>query len=584
MGKVPAVMSDLVIGGGRRVKVQRPLRSAAIAVALVGTCILVAYFIYQRAVAYVHPGGNVPDAPLVMTEDRSPESGTRLTFGGASLSDAGEITVLRLVGDPHTLGASHGRLLGAAVSQVADGFSPTITHTVSRGGFFGRFTYGTRLRWGHRYIDDGIPGHQLLEIAGVLRGAKKSAGRAPGWESFVRQQAALDVGVPAPWSSGNALRAVARSMSFITTLRGTSGDRLLVGRSFSLPGAGDGGDAAAEAMTVSFIKADGVLPYASIGWPGLIGVVSGINSEGIAVMVHPVRTSDVRITRTAQPATLLARDILENARTLDDAIGVLNAANVLGSALFVIVDGNARQWAVVERSPESISIDRNPSPTAVTDILQAEAFDEDAENDRAKRTRPSAMRGARIKRLLKSEPPSTPDEAAALLRDTRSNSGAPLPAGHRGAVDDPSAVHTALFDASGMVLWVADSRGAGGRFRAFDLRYELRGEGTRPAPPADLPAAAEYDPARAAAVNAARGDLRAARRAWSSGKKRRARELVQRALAHAPNLPEALKLAGDLARKSKEIDEAMQYYQRYLDVGPDDMGAKQEVEALISNH
>jgi hypothetical protein len=498
----------------------------------------------------------------------------------SSLSHAGSITVLRLAGGPAQLGVAHGRLLGDQVAEASAPLVPTITEAVSRDGFLGGLAFDMRLRWRYRFLDDAIPGHQLVELAGVLDGARRTTGSAPDYEPFVRQQAALDVGVAASWSSSAGFRTVARSLSFVTTLRGASGDHLLIGRSFALPGAADGGDAAAQRVTLSLVKADDVLPFASVGWPGLVGVVSGINAKGIAVMVHPVRTRDVVLTRQAQPVSLLARDVLENADTLDEAISIVQHASPLGAAAFLIVDGTARTWAVVERSPTQFAVHRSPAPAVVGDVLAGEVFAEDPENDRARRIQPVSMRQRRVARLLQTRA-EAPADVVAMLRDHRDLSGAPLPPGHRGAVHDMGAVHTALFDASAMVLWVADGPGAGARFRAFDLRYELSGEGARPAPPADLPADSELDPSVAQQVRRARGALREARQAQRRGQPDRAGELVQRALAHAPRLPEALKLAGDLARASNQREAATQYYERFLDGVPDDLGAEAEVRAIL---
>ena len=616
-------MTDLVIGARRFSPQRNNLRSVAIAVALGLVCLLVANFIYDRVVSYTEPDVSVSEAPLAMKgpgaapgnasgpapgqepgqapgqePDGSPgeasgmtdaaalgqhaagQGGALLAYGQSSLGHAGSSAVLRLRGTPQELGAAHGRLLGSAVAAPSDALGSTIAHTVSGKGIFGRLTHDVRLRWRYRFLDDGIPGHQLVELAHLLGGARASDQRGLDYESLVRQRAALDLGVPAPWSSGAAFRAVARSLSFVSTLRGTSGDRLLVGRTFALPGAADGGDAAAGHITVSFVAPRDVIAYASVGWPGLVGVVSGINAEGIAVMVHPVRTRDVELTRPAQPMALLARDVLENARTLDDAINILQHATPLGAAAFVVVDGNSRQWAVVERTPSRFGVRRN-QPAVVTDLLTGESFADDPENDRAARTRPSAMRAQRVQRLL-GQRPAEPADLAAILRDRRSPAGVPLPLGHRGAIRDVGAVHTALFDASAMILWVADGPDAGAHLRAFDLRHELRGEGARPVPPGDLPADADYEPSVTRQVRVALADLRQARRHWQAGRTRRAREMVQRALAHAPKLPEALELAGALARASGDRRTAQRYYQRYLDVGPDDLQAEEEVRALLS--
>lgn len=572
-------VADIIVGG-RRPNPQRNFRGIAIAVALFAVCVLVAYFIYQRVVSYTEPKVAFPRAPLVMLEEGASDTGTRLGFGASSLSFEGTLAVLRLRGRPPHLGTAQGRLLGARVSRSSRPFGVNVGSTIERGGFFGSLTYDARLRWRWRFLDEGVPGHQLVEIAGVLRGTERSVGSAPSYEDFLRRQAALDVGRAASWSSNASFRTIARALSFITTLRGTSGDRLLIGRSFALPGTGDGGDAAADNVTVSFVKPDGVIPYASIGWPGLVGTVSGINAEGVAVMVHPVRTRDVKLSlQEAQPIPLLARDVLENAHSMDEAAKILQHAKPLGAAAFLIVDGNARTWALIERSPQHYAIQHQPGQAAVTDVLALDGFADDPENDRARRIQPALMRQKRVKRLLRTRP-SEPSDVLAALRDHRDPAGAPLPLGHRGAVHDVSAVHTAVFDASGMVLWVADG-GAEGRFRAFDLRYELRGEGARPAPPADLPADPEMDPSSARRIRVARRALREARRARRDGKSKRAVELTQRALTYAPDLPEALLLAGDLARARADHEAAVRYYRRYLEVGPDDFGVEAEVRAFL---
>lgn len=575
-------MSDLVIGT-KRPSTPRTVRGVAIATLVVLVALMVTYFIYQRVVSYAMPGGSVSGSPLLVDSIESGLIDAKLSFDDSAMSYSGRITVLQLVGDPHTLGASQGRLLGDSVSDVSRSVSPTIEHIVSKSGMFGATTYQARLRWRLRHLDNGIPGHQLKETAGVVRGTRRTAGDAPSYESFVRQQAFLDIGAAVPWSSGHAFRAVARSLSFVTTLRNVRGDRLIVGRSFGLPGTADGGEATAKRVVVSFVHPKGVTPYATVAWPGMVGVVSGINAHKIAVMVHPVRTADIKVSRKAQPIALLARDILENAHTLDEAIKILEHNEPLGAAAFVIVDGNARQWAVVDRSPGQVAVTRKPRVRVVTDLLRGEAFKDDAENDRARRTRPSLMRARRTAKLLRAQAPKTPLEAVAILRDAKAVDGSQLPLGHRAAVQDLSASHTALFDASAMVLWVCEGPGASGRFRAFDLKHFLRKEGAPPTAPADLPADKDFDASAGRAVLEARAYLRKARRLWRDGERRRPRELVQRALARSPDLPEALRMAGDYARKRKDRKTAHKYYQRYLQRGPDDLAAAEEIKALLRN-
>jgi isopenicillin-N N-acyltransferase-like protein len=568
-------MTDLVIGGGRRYHSQRNLRSVAIAVVLGLASLVVVYLLFDRMVTYVEPDTAVSESALEL--EGAPGRASRLGFEGSSVSQVGGLTVLRLSGPPAALGAAHGRLLATELSAQHAALAPLLRHAVASQALFDGLTHDWRVRWRYRLLDDGIPGHQLVEIAHVLEGARQAAEDVPEYEPFVRAQAAIDLGQPAPWSPGADFRATTRATSFVAALRDPSGDRLLVGRSLALPGAADGGDAAAARPLVSFVRSPDVIAFASVGWPGLVGALTGVNAEGIAVLVHPVYAAGAERAPAAQPAALLARDVLENAHSLDDAIAVIEHAAPLGAAAFMLIDGPERTWAVVERSPAKSSVRRN-EPAAVTDVFTSDAFADDPENDRATRMRPSLLRARRADKLLRGRL-AGPADALAILRDDRDASGAPLPLGHRGALRDPSAVHTVLLDASTMVLWVADGPDAGGRFRAFDLRHEL---GNAPAaPPEDFPALTEDEPSAARGVRRARAHLRRARQMAGAGQVSRARELVMRALILRPDLPEALILAGELARQAGDREAAESYFRRCLEIGLDDLGAEEEIRALL---
>ncbi len=574
-------MSELVIGA-RRPGQHRRLRSAGIALLLALIAGTVSYLIYGRVVSYSEPSGGMPSGPVAVRPAAEAGSSPELAWGECSLSHAGELAVLRLVGKPHTLGACHGRLLGAdAVSRVTVSLARTIDETVPDEGLLGGMFWGARLRWRYRLLDEGIPPEQLAEVGGQVHGAER-AGSAPSFETAVRAQAAIDLGEAPAAAPGRAYGAVGRGLSFVVTAGGgggkpaaaaETGSALLIGRSFSLLGAADGGEAAAAARVVSFVQHEGAIGYASVGWPGLVGVVTGMNAEGIAVMVHPTATSDVRATRAAQPVALLARHLLEHAKTLDDALKVIESAAPLGAAGFLVVDGRRGQVAWVERSPGKTRVTRGPSPPVAGDFFITEPFLDDPDNDRSRRTRPSATRTTRAAELARKAPAASPDAVVAILRDASTAAGAPLPPGHRGAIDDPEAVHVVVLDPAQGILWVAEGPGGGGRFRAFDVKRELAAETARPRP-VDLPADAR-DPAVAAQVVLARRDLRGAR-------EHRDRERAARALARRPDLPEALLLAGQLAQAAGDRAAAKELFTRYL-TAPDDPSAVDQVKALLDD-
>jgi isopenicillin-N N-acyltransferase like protein len=568
-------VTDLVIGA-RRAGGKRALRGVGVLVVVIAALAVAGLVGFRRLVTYPTPDGGISSA--APTAERHASGEPRLRYHDSSLAFAGDLAVLRLSGDSISLGSARGALLGEAMVESLDPLLATLDRAAFAGGVVGRALRGPRTAWRYRNLDRGIPGHHLVELYGLSLGASVQPGPAPDYKALVRAQASLDVGATAT-GADPSFRWVGRALSVATTLDQSGGERLVIARSFELPGAADGGTSAAAHRTVAFVHPEGAISYASVEWPGWIGVVSGVNAEGIAVMVHPAKTAEIDPTSGGQPAGLLARDILEHARSLDDAIGVLRAAEPLGAASFLVADGATRSVAVIERSPGVVAIRRDVTSSAVTGILTAPAFADDPENDRAARTWPEPQRAERAAEILAAAPLATPADAAALLRDRLGPRAARLPAGHRGAIDDPAAAHVAIFDVTGMVLYVADGPGALGRFRAFDLRHELRGEGSRAAPPPSI----EADPAaaEAGAVLGARASLRAARVAEAEGRPREAWRRVQQALGRAADLPEALLLAGELTEARGRDEEAEDLYRRYLEAGADAPRTRETIRARL---
>jgi isopenicillin-N N-acyltransferase-like protein len=569
---VRPAMPDLVIGG-RRSRRQHVVRAASLAGALAVAAVIVAWFIYRRSVSYDAPGGAVPAQPVTAVR-AAPGAPPVLRWGDAELAWLGGIPVLRASGSPHAIGAAHGRLLATQVGEAAAPLSGAIRDAVRATWF-----RAIRTEWRYRFLDDGQTEADRSMTAGIARGAA-AGGVDVGYATLLRDQAALDVGVPSATTAEGEQRTLTRALTFVTPQGGPVPGRVWVGRSFALPGLGDGGDAAARTPLVSLIKPAAGIAWASVGWPGLAGVVTGINAEGIVVCVHPVRAGDIRPTRTARPIALLARDVLETSRDLDAAIKLIETTATLGAAAYVIVDGKTGRWAVVERTPGRAQAIRAPAELAVGDVLAAPAFANDPDNDRARRVLSSVDRTRLANRLLRT-PPADLAAAAAVLRDRRTLDGAARPAGHRGVIEDPAAVHVVMIDPAALVIWVADG-GPGARMRAIDLRHELRGEGDRATPPADIAADPEVDADRDTHLRAARAELRLARRALADRRVATADEHAARALARAPQLPEALELAALIARARGDTAAAKAAITTWLDVGADDPQVAEELRSLVN--
>lgn len=565
-------MPDLVIGG-RRAGVARPWRAAVIVIAMIAVAVVVAWFIYRRTVVYEVPPGEV-HGEITWSP---PAAGTApsVAFGRASLSWLGGIAVLRAAGDPHEIGASHGRLLAPWLRPFAAAAAPSIAGTVSEEGMLGGLTHGMRLAWRWRFIDDGVTEPDRRLVAGLARGATAS-GVALSYDQLLRDQALLDVGAPSPRSDHAEQRAIAHGLILIGP-QAQMPSRVWIGRAVELPGLDDGGDSAIPVVTLA--RPEGRIAWAGVGWPGALGVVTGINAEGIAVLVDPARTIDVRVTRTARPLGLLARGVLEQARTLDEAVKLIESTPTLGSAVIAVVDGTSGKWVQIERTPSKAIVERSPRSPALGDVLTTNALSGDPENDRARRMLPTPSRVERAAKLLRA-PLGDPAMMAAILRDRRAPDDALRPPGHRGAIADGRAVHSVVLDPASLSLWVADPR-ASGRMRALDLRHELRDEGDRPAPAADIPAEIDTD-VPADVLAAARAELRAARTALAAGDRLRAAEACARARARAPTLPEAIELDAIIAQARGDLTRARAAFQTWLDGGPDDPRGEERARAALA--
>jgi isopenicillin-N N-acyltransferase like protein len=565
---------DLVIGGSRRIGTPRPWRAGVIAVAMLGVAVIVAFFIYRRSVAYDMPGGEVRGE--VTEVQAAPAAPPALVYGAASLAWQGSIPVLRVAGDAHAIGAAHGRLLAPLLAAQARACVPSIDRTVGRGGLFGNVLHGMRLAWQWRFVDDGLVDPDRRMIAGMTRGAAASDVDL-SYDDLLRDQAVLDVGVPSPRTPEADQHSIAASLSIVAK-QAAAPTHIWLGRTFALPGLDDGGESALPVVTLA--RPDGRIAWAGVGWPGSLGVVTGLNAFGIAILVNPVRTAEVRTTRTARPIAMLARAVLEQAKTLDEAIKLVESTPTLGAALFVLADGASGTWVIVERTPAKAILERNPHQPAFGDTLTTNALASDPENDRARRMLATASRVDRATRLVKNP---LPDVAtlAGILRDQRAVDDAPRPPGHRGVIEDGRAVHTVIIDPATLTLWVADPRSAN-RMRAFDLRFELRREGDRAMPPPDIAPDPSTDPDRAAELAAARADLRSARAALADGDSTRAAEYGARARAHVPFLPEALELLAFVELARGDGAAARSLFQQWLETGPDDPKGEERARALLA--
>lgn len=119
----------------------------------------------------------------------------------------------------------------------------------------------------------------------------------------------------------------------------------------------------ADKYSVVFIyHPEGRYQFAAIGWPGMIGVLSGMNEHGLAL-------ANMEVTRgprlpTAMPYTLLYRSVLERCKTVKEAIDYLDRTPRQTSNNLMLMDAGGDR-AVVEITPEQITVRRAADDAAL---------------------------------------------------------------------------------------------------------------------------------------------------------------------------------------------------------------------------
>ena len=242
-----------------------------------------------------------------------------------------------------------------------------------------------------------------------------------------------------------------------------------------------------ESKAVFFVAGDGKIPFASVAWPGLVGVVSGMNREGVAAVVHGARAGPTRT--TGEPVVHELRRVLESARTTEEAVRALGETEPLVSHIVVVSDAAGRA-ASVERIPGSPPFVRPLGERdVVTNHLEGPS-QSDPKNLRVRETSSTLPRRARGDELVRAPgPPVDAARALSLLRDRSGAGGVPLALGDRRAVDALIATHAVIMETAARRLWVSESPHMLGRFLAFDLQAAFADDGASPpAPPAVLPA------------------------------------------------------------------------------------------------
>lgn len=372
-----------------------------------------------------------------------------------------------LRGDPDAIGSAHAALLYPRMVEnegiLMHRFEQAVPNRLARALLMDL----AKLRF--RGVDAGMSPDRLREIAaGALAfDPDPYADTLPTYQRFLYLNALYDISL----SFEHSPLVGCTSVGFHGSAKPDGG--ALLARAFDM----EVDDVFDRGKAVFLVHEDGKLPFASVAWPGLVGVVSGMNVEGVAVVVHGARAG--KTATVGEPVVHALRRVLSEARTSDDAVRVLAESPPLVSHLVVVADARG-DVSVVERLVGVPPTVRHlPERGAVTNHLEGPARD-DPKNRRIVAETTTLARRTRADELVKrARAPVDATAALAILRDNKAFGDAPLPPGDRRAIDAHIATHGVIFDTHTKTLWVSVAPHLSGRFVAFDLTRML-GDGYEP--------------------------------------------------------------------------------------------------------
>ena len=253
--------------------------------------------------------------------------------------------------------------------------------------------------------------------------------------------------------------------SFATWGTQSADSSLLIGRNFDFYV----GDAFAENKQVAFYVPEQGYRFASVGWPGMIGVLSGMNETGLTVTINAAKSAVP--TGSATPISILTREILQYAATIDEAFAIAQKRETFVSESILIGSAKDGKAAIIEKSPEKTVLftGKEANRLICTNHYQSEEFSKDERNMENIRTSDSPYRFARLTELINEDLPIDVSKAASILRDHKGLQNTDLGLANEMAINQFIAHHSVIFQPEKRLMWVSTSPWQCGKYIAYDL-------------------------------------------------------------------------------------------------------------------
>ncbi len=228
------------------------------------------------------------------------------------------ITVIYLKGSPYQMGFIHGRTLKNDIHALYD----SLLASVSQYGSL------TLLDIAYRQLEPFIPQAYKDEMRGLADGAEIDLQTVHRVHA-IPDVSEMDCSFFAAWgkatTDGNLYQI--RALDYAT------------------------GWHLQEHPAILVCEPDSGRRFVNVGWVGFIGVVSGMNADGLAVSEIGESFDKAHQTMAAEPMPFLLRDVLQYSGSLDSAVRRISTAHRTSSFLYCVGDSKIPAARAFKTSP-----------------------------------------------------------------------------------------------------------------------------------------------------------------------------------------------------------------------------------------
>lgn len=363
-----------------------------------------------------------------------------------------------LHGDPLNRGVAMGRLSQDLLFYQEKVFVDQIKEIVPSEGYLKFLRFFTIIF--NRNLGEYIPDEYRNEIYGIsLSCTNEYNFIGTPYERQLNYHAAHDIG-----HTMQEYMLVGCS-SFAVWDKKSEDSSLLVGRNFDFYV----GDDFAKNKLVSFVNPNSGYKFASVGWAGMVGVLSGMNEAGLTLTINAAK-GDIP-TSAAMPISILVREILQYASTIEEAYAIAQKHHTFVSESILIGSAKDGKAAIIEKTPSQIGLFESKSDRIIcTNHYQSETFKNDPKNIENIATSDSPYRFKRLEKLLSDKQPLSPNSAAIILRDRLGLTGEDIGLCNEKSLNQSIGHHSVIFKPKEGLMWVSTSPWQSGKMVCYNLK------------------------------------------------------------------------------------------------------------------